>query len=154
GNGAVETVVARNGDVALFWMDLNGHPIPPAQVQLPSVAYTINGQVHAAAPRVVHDHFVAHFAAPPSALGAVVVPTATIRGEVFTDVVMPRPVVVAALPPAIVVGVAAPAVVVAPPVAPAVYIGVPPPAIVVGVPAPPAVVFGAPAPAVVVGGGF
>jgi hypothetical protein len=129
GEYAVETVAARNGDVAVFWTNLDGEPVPPAEVALPSVTVTVDGRPHVVPTRVVDDHFVAHVDAAPGAAVLVAMPGVVVRGVRYSYVAVPDVVVVAALPVVVVApAVVAPAVVVAP--TPAVVVT--PPVIYVG----------------------
>ncbi|MEI8258692.1 MAG: hypothetical protein WCJ30_23715 [Deltaproteobacteria bacterium] len=150
GDQAVETVVARNGSVAMFWMDLNGNPIPASDVQVPTLTVTVNGAPHTVVPRVENDHFVAMVPAPPSATVSVATPGVVVRGVRFRRVYAPVTPVIAVMPPG--VYLAAPsAVYVAPPVAPAVYVeGPAAPAVYIAPPTAPTVYVAPP----VVGGVF
>jgi hypothetical protein len=153
GDHAVEMVATPSGDMAMFWMNLDGTPIPANQVQVPNVTVTVNGRPHVVPARVESDRIVAHVPYAPHAPVSVSVPSVTVQGVPYTTVVAPATPVVAVLPPPQPVIVQPPIVQAgfAPP-PPSVVVGAPvPPAIVVGVPAPPAVVVAPPvAPAVVV----
>jgi hypothetical protein len=145
GDNAVETVVARDGNVAMYWTDLQGNPVPPAEVQVPSMVVTVNGTPHQVVPRIENDHYVAHVPAAPVATVSVAAPGVVVRGVQYRRVYQPVTPVVAVMPPTVVVAPpVAPAIVVAPPVAPAV---------VVAPPVAPAVVVAPPSPVVVVGEG-
>lgn len=121
GDYAVETVVARNGDVALFWMDLEGRPIPATEIEAPTVDVTVAGQVHTVPTRVVNDAMVAHVdVAPTTAAVSVAVPAVVVRGVRYRHVRWRRVAVVSALPvvspaPAVVVQTPVPAAVVVTP---------------------------------------
>lgn len=134
GDNVVETVVARDGNIAMYWTDMNGNAIAPAEVQVPSMTVTVNGTPHAVVPRIEGDHYVGHIPAAPVATVSVAAPGVVVRGMRYRRVYAPVTPVVAVMPAAVVVG---PQVVVAPPVvvAPAV---IAPPVVVAG----PGVVYG------------
>lgn len=129
GQYAVEILPARTGDVAFFVMDLQGHPVPAAEVELPRVTVqaappapragvAVNAAIAAPTATValvpikVGDHLVAH------ADQAVVVAgpavgfdfDLSVRGQTFTHAGIPSAVVMARMPRAVaIVAPAAPA---------------------------------------------
>lgn len=124
GDQAVETVAARNGSVALFWMDLDGRPIPASDVQLAALTVTVDGTPHTVVPRVENDHFVAMVPAAPTATVSIAAPGVVVRGTRFQGVYAAATPVVAVMPPGVFV-VETPALYVAQPAGPAVYVAAP-----------------------------
>jgi hypothetical protein len=103
GDHAVEVVAAPSGDVALYWMDLDGDPVPPAEVYAPTITVTVAGRPHTVPTRVDGDHLVAHVEAAPRASVAVALPLVVVRGRPFRRV-MVAPAVVVAPPVGVVIG--------------------------------------------------
>ena len=142
GDRAVEVVASRTGDVALYWTDPNGTPLPEPGANVPSVEVRVNGQPHIVQLRLERTHFVGHVDVPTGAELAIALPPVEVDGRMYYGVAAPRPVLVEVLPGGPV------AVVQAPPV---VVVEQPPqPVVVVEQPPPPAVVFVAPSPPVFV----
>lgn len=115
GDHAVETVAARTGGVVLFFMTLDGEPIPANRVTLRSVNVVVAGQRRTVPVVVSGGAFVARTAVPDGASVAVSVPHVVVEGHTYDEIEVPVVIVVAALPGFVVV----PAIV-APPV---VFIG-------------------------------
>lgn len=74
GDHAMETVAARSGGVAVFVMDLDGDPIPPSQVTLPSVNVVVAGQTRTVPVTISGGAFVGRTTVPAGASVAVTVP--------------------------------------------------------------------------------
>jgi hypothetical protein len=134
GDRAVEVAVARSGDVAAFWTNLDGTPIAPGQIEAPSLVMKVGGQDHPVALRPSGDALVGHFDVGAHAQVDIGLPSVSIGGEVYFGAEAPHVVVVSTIPGA--VFVARP---VAQPVAPTVLIArpAPPPMVVIAEPAPP-----------------
>ena len=103
GDHAVEIVPASAGEVALFWMDLDGTPIPSAEVVVPSISVVSNGRAHVAPVQLVNGYHIARSSAFAAPEVEVSVPVLMIRGVPYQRVVVPSVRVVALLP-AVVVG--------------------------------------------------
>jgi hypothetical protein len=103
GEYTVETVAARGGDVALYFSDREGRPVPPAEVRVPTIQVQVEGRAVPVAPRLEGGVWVAHTRTPLTADVVVEVPEVEIRGHRHQDVIVPGVVVVAALPSAVVV---------------------------------------------------
>ena len=146
GDRAVEVAVARSGDVAAFWTDLDGAPIAPGQIEAPSLVMKVAGEDHPVALHPSGEALVGHFNLGAHAQVDVGLPSVSIGGAVYLGAEAPHVVVVPTIPGA--VFVARP---VAHPVAPAVLVAQPappPPTVVIAQPAPPppTVVIARPAP--------
>lgn len=103
GEYAVETVAARGGDVAFYFYDHDGRPVPPAEVRVPTVNVQIEGRAVPVQPRLEGEVWVAHagVALPPDVV--VAVPDVEIRGHRHRGVVVSHVAVVPVLPSAVVV---------------------------------------------------
>jgi hypothetical protein len=123
GDRAVEVAVARSGDVAAFWTDLNGAPIAPGQIEAPSLVMKVGGQDHPVALHPSGEALVGHFELGAHAQVDVGLPSVSIGGAVYFGAEAPHVVVVSSIPGAVFV---------ARPVAQPV-----PPTVVIAQPAPP-----------------
>lgn len=133
GDRAVEVAVARSGDVAAFWTDLDGTPIAPGQIEAPSLVMKVGGVDHPVTLRPSGEALVGHFNLGAHAQVDVGLPSVSIGGAVYFGAEAPHVVVVSTIPGA--VFVARP---VARPVAPVVLVAqpAPPPTVVIAEPAP------------------
>lgn len=115
GDRAVEVVVGNSGALALFWMNLDGAPIPATEVTVPSARVRVGNAV-----RVVPLHAQGAYLVGQVALGApaeiaVELPSVEIAGAVYAGVAVEALSPVAVIPGVVVVAPApSPAVVVAP----------------------------------------
>jgi hypothetical protein len=103
GDYAVETVAARGGDVAMYFYDREGQPVPPAEVRVPTVNVQVEGRVVPVQPRLEGEVWVARVGVPLTQEVVVAVPDVEIRGHRHVGVVVPAVAVVPVLPSAVVV---------------------------------------------------
>jgi hypothetical protein len=137
GDNLVEVVIAPKGDVQAYVYELDGAPVPIAEVEIPVIEIAYAGKPYkvklAPAPGQVYltGHIDAKVSIPAKAkVDVVVVEPVRIHGVVYTpDVVIFTPLVV--YEPVVIVPVVAAPVVVVP--APAAIIEVRPPSISIGV---------------------
>jgi len=117
---AAEIVAQPRGGVRMYWMRNDGTPVPPAEVNLPSVNLTIAGRVQTVVPTVEADAFILPAEVVVGQSVVVAVPTVTVQGVVVAAPVFEPVVVVAA--PVVRTNVVAPVVVAPAVVAPTVVV--------------------------------
>lgn len=100
GNNAVEVVAPTHTEpLKLYWTNLEGQPLPPTQVQVPSLTVRVGGRPRIVQPTMEGDHFAAPIGAPVGASVSVSMPSVVIAGTPYLGVTVAQPVVVVAVPP-------------------------------------------------------
>ncbi len=83
GDKIVEVVASRNGDVAMFWMDQNGEPVPPDAVGVTEVQVSMGGQQIMVPVHYEGGYFRGHVDVPVGDGYAVSLPRVTVDGQPY-----------------------------------------------------------------------